>query len=281
MEIFKKNKKILLLLIFLGIFGIISTGFALELDWPASPGGTNLNNNSTLPQLIQYLYEWGIALGGLAVFIALVSAGFEYLGSAGDVGKMTNARKKIGSAIVGLVLLLSSWLILNTINPELTTFQPVSFSISNLPPVIGGEFTDAPPCEYVKFYEEINWKGNILDIGGVESLILQAGYESHDFGIGVKPKSAKAFYTKPSSERHCNYGMDIGDDCIGIITCEKGVTECESGPTGGGCTLELAEGNVFAGIWGCGERLGYVIATESDFTNTVKKDVQCVSLILP
>jgi len=121
------NKKILFLLAFGGIFIVASTVLALQVDWPLSPAGTKLTSQSQLPDLVKYLYEWGIALGGLAAFLALVMAGFQYLTSVGRPEVMAEAMDKIRSALFGLVLLLSSWLILNTINPQLTTFS-VSFN---------------------------------------------------------------------------------------------------------------------------------------------------------
>lgn len=128
MRKFLKNKKFVLFLIFLGAFitGSVlayNTGSGLELDWPPSPGGTILTISTPLPKLVKYFYEWGIALGGLVAFIALVIAGFLYLTSMGDPNKMKEAKDRAFSAIAGLVLLLASWLILNTINPELVTLR--------------------------------------------------------------------------------------------------------------------------------------------------------------
>lgn len=112
------SKKIFL--IFVGLLIPLSIAFALEIAWPPSPMGTNLTDASTLTELSRYLYEWGIALGGLAAFIALLIAGFLYLTSVGDPQKLADARGRIIWALAGLVLLFAAWLILNTINPDLT-----------------------------------------------------------------------------------------------------------------------------------------------------------------
>ena len=121
---FLKNKKIFFF-IFLGIFLIASQALALELSWPPSPGPDHiiLTESTPLNKLVQYFYEWGIFLGGLAAFIALIIAGFQYLTSVGDPARMKDAMDRIKSTLLGLVLLLGSWLILNTINPELTTLR--------------------------------------------------------------------------------------------------------------------------------------------------------------
>lgn len=70
--------------------------------------------------MVQYFYEWGVFIGGIAAFISLLFGGFLYLTSAGDPGRVSEAKDRMTSALIGLVLLLSIYLILNTINPELT-----------------------------------------------------------------------------------------------------------------------------------------------------------------
>lgn len=241
-----KNKKILFCFIFLGIFGIISGALALELKWPNSPGGTQLTDASTLPQLVQYIYEWGIAVGGLATFIALVSAGFQHLTSVGDPAKMADARGKITSAVLGLVLLLSSWLILNTINPELTTFQSSIFEVS--PPDIPSDmdFTsgEEPQCDFAKLYPEKNFGG--------EERIIQA--EEHE---EFAAKSVEAYYIDEDGE------------------------EAACGSDACGCYLEVAAGSWFFG-WGCGDVIGYIPAFETDITRRTQGiSIKCVRLLLP
>jgi len=158
-----KNKKFIFCLIVLGILVTSSTALALQVDWPDSPLGTPLNESSELPQLIQYLYEWGIALGGLAAFVALLIAGFQFLTSAGNPASMSEAKGRMQSAGIGLVLLLSSWLILYTINPELTTFKPL---VMPEPSLLGN-------CEEGEIYK---------DEFGVEH--LRAGNEFCEYHFG-------------------------------------------------------------------------------------------------
>jgi len=114
------NKKLLTLLILPIVLGFSLKVFALETTWPTSPFGTDLTNTSTLTDLVKYIYEWGIFIGGLAVFISLLIGGFLYLTSAGNPARMGEAKDRIFSALIGLVLLFSIYLILNVINPELT-----------------------------------------------------------------------------------------------------------------------------------------------------------------
>jgi len=118
MKIFIKNKKFIIGLIFLGTLAISSTALASLVDWPSSPLGTPLDpdgsktgEKSTLADLVKYFYEWAIALGGLAAFIALTIAGSQYMTSAGNPAQMQESKDRIKLAFFGLVLLLASWLI--------------------------------------------------------------------------------------------------------------------------------------------------------------------------
>ncbi|MDP2365646.1 MAG: pilin, partial [Ignavibacteria bacterium] len=131
MRFITKRKNLLLLVILVGLFFTFLLVNAsdngekkLQTNWPPSPViRTSLDKDSTLPTLIKYIYEWGIALGGLAAFIALIIAGLQYLTSMGDPGQMKEAFGRIRSAFFGIILLLSSLLILNTINPDLASLR--------------------------------------------------------------------------------------------------------------------------------------------------------------
>ncbi|OGZ18976.1 MAG: hypothetical protein A2175_01455 [Candidatus Nealsonbacteria bacterium RBG_13_42_11] len=85
------------------------------------PSFLNLDLNMPLNQLIAQLYYFIIAISGLAVFVMLVWGGFEYLTSTGNPSKIGNAKERITSALLGLLIILASYLILQVINPDLLT----------------------------------------------------------------------------------------------------------------------------------------------------------------
>jgi hypothetical protein len=69
-----------------------------QTDWPASPlTSQNLGEETGIAQMIQYFFEWGVGLGGLAVFIALIIAGVQYITSIADPGKVKEAKERIKS----------------------------------------------------------------------------------------------------------------------------------------------------------------------------------------
>jgi hypothetical protein len=67
---------------------------------------------------VQYAFNLIIALAAVASVVRLVWGGIEYMSTDAWSGK-TEGRKKITSALVGLVLVLSSYIILRTIDPRL------------------------------------------------------------------------------------------------------------------------------------------------------------------
>ncbi len=141
------NKKYLLVLLtMIGCFAFFALAFAaLQTAWPDSPMKTKVDKTTNLGQFIKYLYEWGIALGGVATFIAFVIAGFQYITSIGNPTTMKDAIDRIKSAMFGLVLLLSAYVLLNTINPELTSFHLDPFN-----PVVTDDYfqscSGSTPC---------------------------------------------------------------------------------------------------------------------------------------
>ena len=81
-----------------------------SLAIPTAPG---------FQDLLTSLYNYSLVLVGLAVFIMILWGGFLWLTSAANPGNIGTAKKYITNAIIGAVLLAASYVILNTINPEL------------------------------------------------------------------------------------------------------------------------------------------------------------------
>lgn len=104
-----------------------NNNWEMETNWPDSPipGGQTLQSDSNIAELVAYFYEWGIVIGIIIFFIMLLFAGFEYLTSAGNPSRLESARRKIISGFAGVFLLMGSFLILNTINPELTQISKI------------------------------------------------------------------------------------------------------------------------------------------------------------
>ncbi len=71
---------------------------------------------SCLEPLFKNLVQTVVALAGVALFVMLLFGGFTFLFSGGDQKKLEAARGTITNAIIGIVVIVSAFLILNTIS---------------------------------------------------------------------------------------------------------------------------------------------------------------------
>lgn len=80
---------------------------------------TNAATNS--PQaMVAGIYQFALMIGGLLAFGAIIYSAIKYALSAGNPTGQGDARSGITDALLGLLLLMAAYLILNTINPNLT-----------------------------------------------------------------------------------------------------------------------------------------------------------------
>lgn len=222
MVTFIKSKKFLLILLLL-IFISSSTALALEIDWPQTPrpGGITLTDDSDVGDMVQYFYEWAIALGGLATFFSLVLGGFKYLSSMGRPEMMKDAKDQITSAFAGLILLLSAWLILNIINPDLTTFKRGSYNLDKIrEEYYSFEIGRMVSCDYVELYDN---NGSPIPTTEGETKIYEG------FGmiyLTAIPRSVRAFRNGKECAQDgcgCQLQLSIDEDNDGV--CDKMVVE--------------------------------------------------------
>ena len=131
----KKIRKILLCPLFCDLFSFLFVFFLFnnhalaqgntEVEYPTIPGAPlpNQIEQISIPDYIKYIFNFSIITVGLIAFGVLVFAGFRYLSSAGSSEAISAAKKQIKSSIFGIFLLLASYLILTTINPQLIVIQ--------------------------------------------------------------------------------------------------------------------------------------------------------------
>jgi len=135
------------LLFFFSIsFPILQSGdvFALEIKYPQLPGAIPPQEfikttppEEIFPYYIKYFFNLTIWIAGFIAFGILVYAGFLYLTARGRPEKIISAKNYISGVFLGLLLLLSSHLLFQIVNPELTTLK--------LPPLEKTEPSPPPP----------------------------------------------------------------------------------------------------------------------------------------
>lgn len=99
-----------------------STGF--ELKYPSIEGVVPVaEGEDVLPKFIKYIFYFAIAISGFIAFAALVYGGIKYLLSAGNASAMDEGKRQVIAGSLGIILLLGSVLLLNTINPQIVRLE--------------------------------------------------------------------------------------------------------------------------------------------------------------
>ncbi|MBI2462941.1 MAG: hypothetical protein HYV65_01750 [Candidatus Spechtbacteria bacterium] len=141
-------KKILQKLFFFALFLVVGflyspSANALELQYPHIPGFGDLPQTLntldqiaggiTIPQILQFAFAGALWLAGLMALGALLVAMFTLATSTGSPWKRLKAQQRIRDVLVGMVILLGSYILLANINPQLLTPSESSFKICGAP----------------------------------------------------------------------------------------------------------------------------------------------------
>ena len=115
------NKKTKALIFFNLLFFAFSLVLAQEVNYFPIPRFPIAPTSGTpLPIFVKYLFNFGVITGGVIAFGVLIWAGISYLTSSGNVEKIGEAKEKARNAFIGLLILIFSYLIIVTLNPQLS-----------------------------------------------------------------------------------------------------------------------------------------------------------------
>ncbi|MBU4367537.1 hypothetical protein KKC49_01550 [Patescibacteria group bacterium] len=171
----------LLIVLFLSFLLNIILGpnlvLAIEVELPG------LGQNPSLPQYVSYIFNFVMQMAGTLAVMVIMFGGIHYLVSFG-MGKITSEGKEwIKAGILGLLILLSSWLIMYTINPDLIKLKmtPLGFPIPtiNIPTV-----TPEKIVPIAVYYE--------IPIGTLTETLLTRTMDCYDFDFRGDPIDGNA-----------------------------------------------------------------------------------------
>jgi len=101
-----KKKIFIFLISLLVLLSLVSFSFAAE-------------EGEKVANWVSSLVKWIVRLAGLISFLALLYGGGLYLFSAGSVNAIKRARQQVIAGIGGLIIITTSYLVLQTINPQI------------------------------------------------------------------------------------------------------------------------------------------------------------------
>lgn len=97
-------------------------------------GGKSYTYIADLPSYIQTLYNFALGIAGILATVMITFGGFLWLTAAGNPNQLSQAKGYIVNAIIGLILTLGAFTILNLVNPKLV----LNLEIVGLKTIISG-----------------------------------------------------------------------------------------------------------------------------------------------
>lgn len=134
----KTLSKIWLALLLVLVFLLLPTETILASDYkPYEPEvgipGSDFEAEEPLPgdgqstaiigEYVKAIYTYGVSIVGILAAVVLMMGGLIWLTAGGNSNRVESAKQWIGGALTGLVLVLTSYMLLYQINPELVNFN--------------------------------------------------------------------------------------------------------------------------------------------------------------
>jgi len=82
----------------------------------------------SVPWIAEYIsgaYNYGVGIVGILAAVVLMAGGLMWLLSRGDASKTSTAKELIVGSVTGLIIIMTSSVLLDYINPELTKLRPI------------------------------------------------------------------------------------------------------------------------------------------------------------
>lgn len=80
-------------------------------------------DESTLGNYVRALYVWFVGVAGIIATVMIMWAGVRWITAAGNTSRIESAKTTMNGAVIGLIILLGSYLLLTWINPGLISLR--------------------------------------------------------------------------------------------------------------------------------------------------------------
>jgi len=97
--------------------------FNYHLMVPLPTASGTVTEVEGITDYIKTIYLFAMGIAGVLAMALIVVGGFQWLTATGNTGTISQAKARINNALLGLVVLLSAYLLLNTINPALVNLK--------------------------------------------------------------------------------------------------------------------------------------------------------------
>ncbi len=169
------------------------------------------DSTTTISKYVKAVYDYLLSIVGITAAIVLMVGGIMWLTAGGSSEKVSQAKSWISGSLTGMVLALTSYLILQTINPQLVSFTPTE--VPQIKPlvngcceyntVVGSDTTVAEDITDVECYNIYTTKAVDNRLAEITNEQLRSGYEG-DLSRYLEPyrfdRSKRANYSKGKCE---------------------------------------------------------------------------------
>ncbi len=130
----KKNPPIIICVFLLAVISGVAIFFVLSpaqaitfkpsVTIPGLPSEITIRGDS-IGLYISAIYKYAIGIVGIVATVVLMFGGVTWITAGGSAERIGSAKAWIGASLTGLALVLASYMIMNTVNPDLVIFKPV------------------------------------------------------------------------------------------------------------------------------------------------------------
>lgn len=111
------------ILIFIFIISLIVPQLALAANPCVGSVNNEPNPDANIGKCVTQIYKWALAVSAILAMMIMVLGGYLVMTAGGSAQQSEKGKNYVLSAIVGMGLLFGTYLILNTINPDLVKFR--------------------------------------------------------------------------------------------------------------------------------------------------------------
>lgn len=93
---------------------------------PTDSSGNKQCSTTWIAQYVSSIYKYAVAVVGILAVVVMMFGGARWIVSGGNASAITDAKAWIASSLTGLILILTSYIILYTVNPGLVSYKAMS-----------------------------------------------------------------------------------------------------------------------------------------------------------
>lgn len=205
-------------LLFSGV--VFAKPIDLQVPIPV-PGGELTKSVEDLGEYISIFYQFFVTSAGILATVMIILGGYRWIVAAGNAQKIGEAKETIISAVLGLVLALTSYILLNTINPAITSLKPLTV------PALQQFTTEGMAEKLCDFDQDVDGTGAPIECG--ETLYIDPDDPASEQCLGVRSLDNDN-YCKVTEIGGLKMGIEASETTIANHPSNQQIFDVSNGP---------------------------------------------------